>query len=201
MNLKSTPAPVNGYILAGGKSSRMGQDKGLAYLNERSLIEYVIEAVRPAVQQLILVSNNPMYEKFGLEVIGDVSRFRGPAGGIQSALSHTNTKYNFITACDTPFVTTEAARYLIKLAGNADITLPIHRNRIQPLFGVYNKGCLAKWESLMNVGIVKMRDMIPSFKLCLIDTEVNELFGEDHFININTKEDLEEISKVFTHEN
>ncbi len=57
--------PVNGYILAGGKSSRMGQDKGLMLFNQKPLVQYVLQSLQTVVNKVIIVANNPAYEQFG----------------------------------------------------------------------------------------------------------------------------------------
>ncbi|MCX6312923.1 MAG: NTP transferase domain-containing protein, partial [Bacteroidetes bacterium] len=72
---------ITGFILAGGKSSRMGTDKGLIIFNEETIIQQVIAQLKPVVNNLVIVSNNTTYEKFGLEVIGDIIKDIGPAGG------------------------------------------------------------------------------------------------------------------------
>src|ERR1035437_7677768 len=96
---------LNGYILAGGKSSRMGTDKGLLVFNKKTIIQHVIAQLKPVVKEVIIVSNNRDYEKFGVKVIADIIKNIGPAGGIHAALSHSNTNHNFIVSCDMPFIT------------------------------------------------------------------------------------------------
>ena len=79
---------INGYVLAGGKSSRMGKDKGMIIYNGKAIIEYIIEQLKPLVNKLVIVSNNFEYEKFGVEVINDLLKDIGPVG------SNVNTIYN-----------------------------------------------------------------------------------------------------------
>lgn len=182
---------VNGYILAGGKSSRMGMDKGLMLLNGKAVVQQMIEQIQPAVANLVIVSGNASYQQFGLEVIGDLKLSIGPAGGIHSALSHTDKNHNFIVSCDMPFITTNGVRYIIESSGQSQITLPEHEKTIEPLFGVYSKECLAKWESLILGGEIKLHNMISNFKLTKINVNDIKSFENYFFSNINTMKDFE----------
>ena len=82
---------ISGYILAGGKSSRMGSDKGLMLLNKKAVIQHAIEQLEKSVKNIFIISNNIEYEKFGFKLIPDLIKDIGPAGGIYTALKHTHT--------------------------------------------------------------------------------------------------------------
>lgn len=186
---------VNGYILAGGKSSRMGTDKGLMLFNDKPIILHVIEQLLPSVNKAVIVSNNSDYEKFGLEVVSDVIKNIGPAGGIYTALNHTNSGYNFIICCDMPFVSSSAINFIIQNSFQAQITLPFLHGKTEPLFGVYTKECLARWQELIEYGIIKLRDMVTHFNLLKLNVNDNELFNDSLFVNINDKNDFEKAIK------
>ena len=182
---------INGYILAGGKSSRIGIEKGLIPLNGKAIIQYIIEQLKPLVNKLVIVSNNIEYEKFGLKVIPDLIKDIGPAGGIYTALSHTDKNLNFIVSCDMPFIEKEYIEYIIKNSDNSQITLPKRKEKIEPLFGVYSKDCLIRWAELIQEDIYKLQEIILQFKLKTINMEDHLSFHDLLFMNINTKKDLE----------
>ncbi len=186
---------INGYILAGGKSLRMGIDKGLILFNGKAIIQHVMEQVKPAVNKLVIVSNNPDYEKFGIEVISDLVTNIGPAGGIHVALNHTDVEKNFIVSCDMPFVTSRSIEFVISQTAQAQITLPIYHQKIEPMFGVYSKGCLSKWNDLIRQNIFKLQDLISYFSILKLNVDDNNLFNDSVFFNVNTKEDLEKAIK------
>jgi molybdopterin-guanine dinucleotide biosynthesis protein A len=186
---------INGYILAGGKSSRMGTDKGLLLIEGKAMIEYVIEQMQPLFGKLVIVSNNPEYEKFGLEVIPDLIKEIGPAGGIYTALNHSEAKMNFIVSCDMPFVTAAAIEFVIKNSEESQIVLLENKGKLEPLFGAYSKDCEQKWLQLIQQEKVKLQDMVLHFKLEKIPVENNEIFKDSFFKNINTKADFNNASK------
>lgn len=187
---------INAYILAGGKSSRMGSDKGFVLFKGKPLIEKVIEQLQPLFEKIIIVSNNSEYKKFGLGVIEDLIKDIGPAGGIHAALSNTQSEKVFIVSCDMPFITTDAARFIIKHSVNQQITLFLYQGKIQPLFGVYSKDCLQKWEQLIGQGIIKLQEMITHFDLQKIDVSNNPSFNDLLFTNINDKHDLNKAQQL-----
>ena len=192
---------INGYILAGGKSSRMGTDKGLLPLNGKPIIQKIIDQLQAAVSNTVIVSNNPEYEKFGLEVIPDLIKDKGPAGGIYSALNHADTNTFFVVSCDMPFITTDAIQYMIEQASHSQITLPVKHRKIEPLFGVYSKECLPLWRQLIHQGMIKLQEMVTHFNWVKINVDNNNLFSDTLFLNINDKNDFQKALKHLQHGN
>ena len=78
---------VTGIILAGGKSSRMGEDKGLLLLNNIPMIQYIINVFDTLKIPVMIIANNDNYKQFHLPVYTDIVKDKGPAGGILSALT------------------------------------------------------------------------------------------------------------------
>lgn len=182
---------VNAYVLAGGKSSRMGSDKGLMLFNGKPMIQHVIEQLEPVVDEVLVVGNSTAYDIFGKEVIRDLIKGIGPAGGIYSALEHTNATHNFIVSCDMPFIRSGAIEFIIQNSFQYQITLPVHHQKAEPLCGVYAKECLSKWQGLVQQKIVRLHDMITYFRLLKLNVDNNKLFNDQLFQNINTQYDFD----------
>jgi len=182
---------LNGYILAGGKSSRMGADKGLILLKGKPIIQHIIKEMVPLVNRLVIVANQPGYGQFGFEVIPDTIPGIGPAGGICAALEHSDAETNFIMGCDMPFISSAAIEYIIQNLAESEVCLTEHSGRLEPLFGVYRKSCLPQWHVLIQQGFLKLHEMVACFHLLKLDVGGNPLFEDPLFLNINTKEDLE----------
>ncbi|MFM1745416.1 MAG: hypothetical protein RLZZ630_1353, partial [Bacteroidota bacterium] len=79
------------YILAGGKSSRMGEDKGLIMHNGKALVRHVIDAAIPLGTPIKFIGAPATYHRFGYDSIQDKIAAQGPAGGILSALTDSTS--------------------------------------------------------------------------------------------------------------
>lgn len=191
----TTKNTINGYILAGGRSSRMGTDKGLLILNGKAIVQKIIDQLQPAVDKTVIVSNNADYEKFGLDVIPDLIKDKGPAGGIHAALSNTDSDQIFVVSCDMPNITTNAIQYIVEQASHSQITLALAHGKTEPLFGVYSKESLPIWQKLIEEGMIKLQEMVTHFELMQINIENNELFNDLLFLNINDKNDFQKALK------
>lgn len=185
-----TNEQITGYILSGGKSSRMGSDKASKLLHGKTLIEHVITQLETEVDSIVIVSDNPDHKSFGKPVINDLLKNIGPAGGIYTALSHSSTEKKFIVSCDMPFITPVGIRYIIDQSEDFEITIP-KLEFAQPLFGVYSKKCLPLWEKLIRSGQVSLRQLILHFKLNLLSVNDLSIFNEKFFSNINSPSDLD----------
>ncbi|MCC7526258.1 MAG: molybdenum cofactor guanylyltransferase [Chitinophagaceae bacterium] len=183
---------IDAYILAGGKSSRMGTDKGLLFFHDVPLIERIIQQLQPCFQRLTIISDNPKYCQFGLPVTTDLIKDIGPAGGIHAALNHTQSERIFATSCDMPFITTEAVQLMIENSERSQIVLPITAGKLQPLFGIYAKSCRAKWEQLITQRMIKLQEMVSHFDLSKIDLEDYGICNDKLFMNVNNKTDLDQ---------
>jgi molybdopterin-guanine dinucleotide biosynthesis protein A len=105
---------VTGIIVAGGRSSRMGQDKAMLQLGGVTVLERISAVLGQVVQRVIVVARDPQqYRRFGLEMTTDLYPGLGPLSGIHAGLSASNTEWGIVVACDMPFVQPEVLRALI----------------------------------------------------------------------------------------
>lgn len=182
---------INFYLLAGGKSSRMGTDKGLLTMHGKCMIEFAIEQIKPIAKNIFIVTDNKDYKKFNLELIADEIKDIGPAGGIYTALKHSDTKFNFIISCDMPFITSEAIEYLISQCVDFEITLPVLDHQTEPLFALYSKNITHEWLQNLKQRNYKLQELVNHFKVQKINVDSHPLFSKKLFMNINTPYDLE----------
>ena len=178
-------APV--YILAGGKSSRMGEDKGLMSLFGKPMVAYVIEAAQHISSDINLVTSNADYAQFNLPLISDRHDNKGPLSGIHAALSASDTDYNFVIPCDVPYVKPGLLKFLLYQADGYDITIPRHDNRIHPLMGVYRKECLSVIEKNISVNSLKVSNIFDQLIVNIVETDE---FDPINFKNLNSKKDI-----------
>ena len=182
------------YILAGGKSSRMGSDKAFLELGGRTLLARTLDLAASIGSPVKIVGEPTKFAHFG-SVVQDIYQERGPLGGIQAALVSTTTELNLMLAVDQPFLRPEFLRYLISRAreSSAVVTVPRALGGLQPLCAVYRKGFLERAERSLGAGKNKIDALFAGVETRVIDA--NELrnvgFGDEMFHNVNTPEDWE----------
>jgi molybdopterin-guanine dinucleotide biosynthesis protein A len=97
------PSEVGGYVLAGGKSSRMRTDKALLELAGKPLIEHAVRKLRRVCTDVFILSSNPELTQYA-PLVADLHPDCGPIGGIEAALAHTTHDWNLILPVDLPFL-------------------------------------------------------------------------------------------------
>lgn len=183
---------ITGIILAGGKSSRMGQDKAFLLFSGRPLIEISIEKMSALFEEVVIVTNEPaLYEKYRIKTCFDIFKDKGPLGGIHTGLSFSNNFYNFVIACDMPFLREDLIRYMIDQKNGFDVVVARQNGRYHPLCAVYSKGCIKPIEGQIQKDELRIIDSFKSVKVRIIDEEEVARFDPegDSFLNVNTPED------------
>jgi len=179
---------ITGIVLAGGKSSRMGSDKGLLTINSKMFIVRVIDALKPLVDDIIIVSNNKTYDQFGYQRVTDIFKDSGPLAGLYSGLYHSETEFNLVLSCDIPMITTEVLYKLVDTDyKNYDVVQIQSEHKTMPLIAIYKKTCLNKCLELLKQGERRLRFAVSQLntKTIIIDSEWSKLVR-----NINTVEQL-----------
>lgn len=185
---------ITGIILAGGKSSRMGTDKGFLKLNNKLFIEYSIEALQPLVSQMLIVSNNPDYDVFKMERVDDLIKDAGPLAGIYSGLKHSRTEYNLVLSCDIPLIKKEVLEKLIEaIDGNFDILQIESNGKSMPLIAMYKKICETTFYKLLQND---ERRLHVAINQCKVKNIVLNSESDLYTTNINTPEELKTIAHV-----
>ena len=185
---------VTGVIQAGGKSTRMGgKPKSLLELGGRRIIERVLDAVAPAVADLLIVTNTPeLYGFLGVPMVADVYPDHGSLGGIFSGLAAAPGDAAFTVACDMPFLHREVARLVVSRAAEGDVVIPRVGQQLQTMHAVYGKACLAPIEARLRVGRLKIVGFFDSVRV----VEIDEAAVARHrapdvvFMNVNTPDEL-----------
>ena len=182
---------VEAFILTGGKSSRMGQEKSALLLNGNTLLERAIEIAHAASDDVHLLGDPAVGTS--LTVIPDRFPGCGPLAGIDAALAATDAELNFILSVDTPFVPQGFVRYLVERARGNDalVTYPRLASGYQPLCAVYRKEFGPIAEASLQSGHYKIDPLFARIQTCTIDdAELRKLgFGDEIFDNLNTPED------------
>lgn len=174
-------------ILAGGKSTRMGEDKGLMPLFGKSMISYVLDRALEINSEIIIVSDNANYKKFGYPVVKDVFKEKGPLAGMYSGLINSNIEKNIVLSCDIPYIRSGLLKYLFYQSEGFDITIPVHKERIHPLIGIYSKKCADHFKKCIELDKLKITNAFEPFNTNMVDVDE---FDDIAFKNLNSKKDI-----------
>ena len=189
---------VTGFILAGGKSSRMGTNKALLSLNGSTLLERTKSIVAQVCEKVFLLGPREVYGSFG-ECYEDIYPDCGPLSGIHTALTNSSTAHSLITSVDTPFISAEFLNYMVEraLESSAMVTAPRIGGVVQPVCAVFSRSFLPIAEAALKAGNYKVEPLFPRDKtLVLAEAELNQFASAaEMFDNLNTPEDFERARK------
>ena len=154
-------------ILAGGKSSRMGEDKALLPFGDRPIVERMLEELRPHFDDLILVTNHP--ERFwhlsGVRLVSDVHPGEGALGGIFSGLLASVGRHHLIVSCDLPFLNHLLLDYLWSLRNWGDVVVPLTHEGLSPMLAVYDRHALPAIRRALDAGVTDPIALYPELKV------------------------------------
>jgi molybdopterin-guanine dinucleotide biosynthesis protein A len=183
---------IAAFILAGGKSARMGSDKAFLELGGRPLIQHAVDLARALTPQVKIVGHGVKFHRFA-DVLPDLYPDHGPLGGIHAALRASGTDLNLILGVDMPFLSSEFLRFLADSAqaSEALVTLPFVADRLQTLCAIYRKGFCATAERAIAGNRNKIDALFSGISVRIIDQSelVTAGFTAEMFSNLNTPEE------------
>jgi molybdopterin-guanine dinucleotide biosynthesis protein A len=189
-------------VLAGGFSSRFGQDKGVLKLANKPLIRHVVDAVESVVDETIVVTNSEervaKYAKFlksEVKFAVDIGELRSPLIGALTGFEAAQGTYSLLLPFDTPFVSREVIMLLFELCLNRAAVIPRWPNgHIEPLHAVYRtEPALEAAKAAVAEEKLKVRDMIEKLSgVRYVSTLVIQDMDPElrTFFNVNTPADL-----------
>ena len=193
--------PATGIILAGGKSTRLGQDKALLRLDTgATLLEATIARVQPLVDDVVVVADDA--ERFGslpALCVPDLFPGAGSLGGVYSGLSAAAHSRALVVACDMPFLKVELLRHMLAQPLDCDALVPrLRSGLLEPLHAVYARSCLDPIRQQLasrRFRIVAFFDLV---RVRYMDEPELRQFDPDlrSFFNINTPEELFEATRL-----
>lgn len=178
-------------VLAGGKSSRMGQDKGLALLKGKPMISHLLDELSVLPFKILIVSNNKKYQDLGFDVVEDIVKEKGPLGGIYTAFENIDTQFAVILSCDIPFITKEWITFLIKNHRDEEVLISSDGQKTHPLVGIYSKGIKNIIKNKLLNNELKVMDLVHELKGEYLNFQ-SHITTNNVFDNINTIEELKE---------
>ncbi|RSD27199.1 molybdenum cofactor guanylyltransferase [Mesobacillus subterraneus] len=183
-------------ILSGGKSSRMGTNKALLKIQEKTNIERIRDELKYVFDDIILVTNDPeTYQFLNIKTVTDHFPGSGPLAGIHAGLEASDYEENFIVACDMPFVSAELASGLVKALKHHDAVVPVSGGRQHPLFAAYQKRVSREAAACIEEGTLRIRQLLEKLNVRYLDETDLQVYGEGRmervFFNMNHPDEYE----------
>lgn len=194
---------MNGFVLAGGRSTRMGRDKALLQYAGRPLIEHAVQLLNKAGFAPHIVGSRPDLCAYA-HIIEDRHPACGPLGGIEAALASSDSEWNAFLPVDLPHLPVAFLQYLRQRAAitAAAATIPLIAGRPQPLCAVYHRSLLAgisrsiekqDFKVMHGIAGAVPASEIDMFNVEAVITAYNHSFSLPlyrWFHNLNTPQDL-----------
>jgi len=193
---------VSAIILSGGRATRMGgEDKGLLLLQNKPLIQHVIERLKPQSDEILINANRKItqYQMLGYPVLQDENAdFIGPLAGFCLGLQNAKHEYVLTVPCDSPLLPLNLAERLLRdmFEVHADISVASIEGDIYPVFCLCKKSVLPSLIDYLASGERKVSTWQKFQKYVEVDFSDNP----DAFINLNTFEDLVAIELKLRHD-
>jgi len=188
-------------ILCGGRSKRMGKDKGSLIFKGKPMLLHVLDTVKNIADEIIVVLRDKnQIEKYKpflkdykfLKIIIDKNKDQGPLMGILTGLLNIESEYAQILPCDSPFI---SEKFLLKMfeyieMNNFDAVVPLWDDgHIEPLHSIYKKNSVIIVEDLIKNGKMNVKSLIECLHVKYVD--VNNLDSTNRsFRNINRINDI-----------
>lgn len=191
---------VSAFVTAGGRSSRMGQDKAWLDLGGRAMIEHVIAALVPVTTNVAIIANSSDYRRLGLPVFSDSHIGIGPLEAIRTALANATTARVILVGCDLPFVTSNLFQLLVSSSGDHQATVPVGADEnLEPLCAIYCIDALPAVTDLITSGERKVSRLFDRVRTRFVRfEELSHLPGSELFFeNINSPEDYAHAREAF----
>ena len=183
---------VIGFVLAGGKSTRMGQDKAFLEVEGRTLLTNALGLARAVADEVKIVGDPAKFADFGT-VVEDIYPGRGPLGGIHAALRSSETDLNLMIGVDLPLLEARFLKYLIASAvqSGAVVTVPRVDVHYEPLCAVYRSEFVVRAEQALIAGHNKIDALFTGLSICMVEDQelAQNGFSSSMFRNVNTPED------------
>ena len=196
---------INAFVLAGGKSIRMGRDKAFLRINGRLFIDLIIEELSILFKNIYVVGKHYHHPSLKDSTL-DIVKNTGPIGGILTALTMTDSEINFFTGLDYPFIDWKVIKAFIEISKDDNFTyqayVPKLDDGIHPLFAIYKRDILDSVKECISKREYRVRCIYQSVKTNYINIlikvpqysdNLNDRNVKKCFYNLNSLEDYKRI--------
>jgi len=189
---------ISCIVLAGGKGLRLGHNKALQTIGDKSLLQWVVSSLSFLDSDIIIVTSEkrfPLglihYPK--LRLVTDAYPGKGPLAGIYTGLLASGSFYNLVVACDMPFLNQALLKFIVEISSGFDAVVPRLGGGLEPLHAVYSRGCLPTMEQLLKQGTLSVNQLFGLVRVRYVEAEEIDRFDPEHlsFFNVNDEAHLE----------
>lgn len=189
-------------ILSGGKSSRMGFDKSLLKINDQYVLQDMYDKLTTVFDRVFLSVNpntNPdKFNIFNIELVQDIhTDILGPVAAVHTALTHANSQYIFVIACDMPIINTEHIKHMMYIAEKESPQgiIPINGKYKEVLYAFYHKSAIQAFHESIQEGDYKMQIILDKLDIYYLEqSESQKIDKKLHmFTNLNYEADLKKL--------
>ena len=193
---------ASAIVVAGGKSSRLGQDKRLLRLfSSRTLLEETVLRLSTLTDDVVVVVSSQSVDLEGLsaKIVQDPVPGAGPLNALYAGLMAAEHEYAIAVACDMPFLSTTLLRGLLDLPRDYDALVPRRSDgTLETLHAVYRKTCLEAIRRRLDAGRFKLAALLDDLTVRFVDEPWLRQYDPQarSFLNVNTPEDLENVKDL-----
>lgn len=185
---------MSAVVLAGGRSTRLQQDKALLKLDSEWILEGILRKLALLSDDVLVVGGDQeKLRPLGVPIIPDARPGAGPLGGIYSGLQKMHYEHGLFVACDMPLLSLPLLQYMIELSPEFDVVIPRIGDNVEPLHAVYSKACLRPMHEQLDRGERRVVCFHPGVRIRYVERHEISPFDPQRvsFFNINTPQDLE----------
>jgi len=174
-----------GFVLVGGRSTRMGRDKARLPVDSRLLVELVAGTVAEAAGSVTLVGNPAAFADLPFVCLADARPGCGPVAGLETALANSQSEFNVVVACDMPGIRAADLARLLAVCEESRTLCALVKDTIgrkHPLCAVYRNTCLPIVRAALDAGRWRLLDLVEELKA--VEVPIDSILS-----NVNTPED------------
>jgi molybdopterin-guanine dinucleotide biosynthesis protein A len=189
---------ISVLVLAGGQSSRLGENKAFLLLDGQPLVARTVHKLAALSDDLVIVANDrERYEALDLPVrlVPDERPGVGSLMGIYSGLRAARNRHALVVGCDMPYLNLALLRYMVPLADDHDVVIPRVGGFLEPLHAIYGRACLPAMKRLLDRGRRQIIAFFDEVRVRYVEEGEVDRFDPQHlsFVNVNTRQDWDRV--------
>ena len=182
--------PLTAIILCGGRSTRMGQDKGSLPIGDESMLDRIVRIVRAITDDVIVVARRDQRVPADVRLVHDPVEDLGPLAGIAAGLAASTSDLNVVVACDMPLINPQVLKRLASLIDDHDACVAVADGHASALCGIYRSRIAPDAQALLDSGERRVMRLLDQIQTERVDAEMFRDIDPrlETFISVDTPE-------------